>query len=175
MISPFILSVAQCNAVFHYSPVCFAVLGSDIMPLLLHAGTNTRRRGLPFQVHTLYIVCLLDFPSFLVRVVLSGTAVWEMCGPNALCLSSSCCISVSQPARWQMMANALTSSIWISPQSVQNHIEHSTSESCSFCLSPSQFQSHLWGIRAEMLTFQKILMLGDVILKDGELEFVLLF
>lgn len=139
MISPFILSVAKCNAVFHYSPVCFAGLGSDIMPLLLHAGTNTRRMGLPFQVHTLYIVYLLDLPFCAVVFsegrVLSGTAGWGMCGPNAVCLSSSSCSSVSQPARWLMMANALSTSIWMSPESIQNHMEHSTSESDSFCLS----------------------------------------
>lgn len=142
MISPFILSVAKCNAVFHYSPVCFARLGSDIMPLLLHAGTNTRRMELPFQVHTPYIVYLLDLP-FTARCavvfsegrVLSGTAGWEMCGPNALCLSSSSSSSVSQPARWLMMANTLTTSIWMSPQSIQNHMEHSTFVSGSFCLS----------------------------------------
>lgn len=78
MISPFILSVAKCNAVFHYSPVCFAGLGSDIMPLLLHAGTNTRGMGSPFQVHahpTLFtcLICHLRCVglSFLARVMCS--------------------------------------------------------------------------------------------------------
>lgn len=150
MISPFILSVAKCNAVFHYSPVCFAGLGSDIMPLLSHAGTNTRRMGLPFQVRTPYIVYLLDLPLtarcavvFSEDRALSGMARWEMCGPNALCLSSSSCTSVSQPARWLMMANAPSASIWMSPQSIPKHMEHSTSEWDFFCLSligiPSTF------------------------------------
>lgn len=111
MISPFILSVAKCNAVFHYSLVCFAGVGSDIIPFLY-----TRRMGLPSQVLAPYIVYSLDSPFTVCCVVVlerGGCSLPRNGGMGGggggdLRLSSSSCSSLSQPGRWLTMGNALT-------------------------------------------------------------------
>lgn len=77
MISPFILPVAKCNVVFHYSPPYFAGFISDIMPpLFLPAVTQGERDG-PFRctyrtlftrlIHNLH--CVVFFGAVLAKGV----------------------------------------------------------------------------------------------------------
>lgn len=126
MISPFILSAAKCNVVFHYSPPYLAGFVSDIMPPLCLLTVTQGEWDGPFRCrYHMYIVYSLDSQFTLcclcfLRVfffgtvkgvsVLSGTEGWVMRGTNALChcQSSLCCSSVSRPGRRLMMVNAFT-------------------------------------------------------------------
>lgn len=74
MISPFILSVAKCSVVFHYSPPYFAGFISDIIPPFSACSrSNTRRMGWSLQVQIPYVHCLLAwFPIYIVLFVFSA-------------------------------------------------------------------------------------------------------
>lgn len=151
MVSPFILSVAKCSVVFHYSAPYFAGFISDIMPPLCLLAVAQGEWDGPFRCrHHMYIVYSLDsrFTLFCLCFrrgsprgegvsVLSGNEGWVMRGTKAprLWQSSLCCTSVSRPGRWLMMVNAFTMNMNACTKCIWNHMADSTCDLGSFCLS----------------------------------------
>lgn len=101
MSSPFILSVAKCNVVFHYSPPHFAGFISDIMPpLCLLAVTQGERDG-PFRcthhtlftrlIHNLHCV-VLCFPAWFHSEGQNGMMgnAWHKCTPPVVLMLQFC-------------------------------------------------------------------------------------
>lgn len=145
----FILSVAKCNVVFHYSPLYFAGFISDIMlPLCLLTVTRGEGDG-PFRCrYHMYIVYSLDSEFTLCCLcfccgssavkglsVLSGIERWVISGTNSpcLCQSSLCCSSVSRPGRRLMMVNAFTMNMNASTKCIWNRMADSTCDLGSRC------------------------------------------
>lgn len=99
--------------------------------ILLHAGANTRRMGLPFQVCTPYIVYLLDL-LFTVRcagVFSEGSRALRVgrMGKHVAQTLSTCRLHAGalppSQLRWLLMANAVSAPMCTSPQSSKNHME----------------------------------------------------
>lgn len=134
MISPFILSVAKCSVVFHYSQLYFAGFISDIMPpLCLLTATNAEWDGTFRCTYHIYIVYLLDscFTSCCFSspcLIFSWCKEWMLSEIERQKISSSSphAVLLCRPERCLMKVNVFTRNMYASAKCLWNRVADST-------------------------------------------------